>query len=71
MSQGVMLHLREILSPEDLQRLTQRIEREQGLHVRASLSSKPHLHFLFTDTLPHVVLRAVRKQGYHACLVDL
>jgi hypothetical protein len=71
MSQGVMLHIRENLSPEDLRRLTQRIEREQGFDLHASLSRKPHLHFIASETSPHVVLNAIRNQGYHACLVDL
>ena len=71
MAQGLMLHVREDLSSEELQRLTKRIEREHGLSVHAQTSSKPHLHFMSTETPPVVVLRAVRKLGYHACLVDL
>ena len=71
MSQGLMLHIRENLSSEKLQGLTERIEREQGLKVDAQVSSKPHLHFVSSETPPHVVLQAVRKQGYHACLIDL
>lgn len=71
MSQGLMLHIRECLSSEELQGLTKRIEREHGLSLHAQTSSKPHLHFVSTETPPHVLLQAVRKQGYHACLVDL
>jgi hypothetical protein len=71
MSQGLMLHIREDLSSEELRRLTERIAREHGVNVDAQISSKPHLHFLSSETPPHVVLQAVRKQGYHACLVDL
>ena len=71
MSQGLMLHVRENVSSEELQRLTERIEREHGFNVDAQISSKPHLHFVSSETSPHVFLQAVRKQGYHACLVDL
>jgi uncharacterized protein YcgL (UPF0745 family) len=71
MSQGVMFHIRENLSSADLRLLTQRIEREQGFDLQLSLSRKPHLHFIASETSPHVVLNAIREQGYHACLVDL
>ena len=71
MSQALMLHFREDLSAKELQRLTEKVEQEHGLKLRARQSRKPHLHFVSTDSPPHVALRAVREQGYHACLVDL
>jgi hypothetical protein len=66
-----MLHIREDLSDEELQRLSEKVEREHGLKLHAIQSSKPHLHFVSTESPPHVALRAIREQGYHACLVDL
>jgi hypothetical protein len=66
-----MLHIRENLSSAELQGLTKRIEREHGLSVHAQTSTKPHLHFVSTETPPHLVWQVLRKQGYRACLVDL
>lgn len=71
MSPGLMLHIREDWSSEELQRLTKRNERKRGLNLHVLMSRKPHLHVLSTESPPHVVLRAVCEQGYHTCLVDL
>jgi hypothetical protein len=70
MSEGLMVYIHTNLSSEEPQGSTERIECEHGLSVHAGTSSKPDLHCVSTATPPHIVLRPVRKQGYHACLVD-
>ena len=60
MSQDLLLHIRENLSSEELQGLTERIEREHCLNVDAQISSKPHLHIVSRETTPHLVMQPDR-----------
>ncbi|NEV64042.1 hypothetical protein [Thiorhodococcus minor] len=74
MSRDVMLHIEELLDSEARQALLDHLEQRLGLEAPPHASDKPHLLFCAADPQKaprHLVLKAVKEQGYQARLVDL
>jgi hypothetical protein len=70
MSEGVLIHVNQTLSGEQISDLEAHVKAKLGETARVETSDKPHLLFI-AGAEPHVLVQTVRDWGLEAQLADL